>query len=243
MVSHAFTCVSTRKTACHALQRHLSVFIPSRRQHPSAPVDSKAVRLAPRVSFWALQHSSDTEALLCTSLPKCVWKGLPASPEVPFSGFGYPRNGVSSHYPWTSLSTSDARGLRPSELCSSSVIRGLFRIARSAPALSYKTSPALYRRFSGLLPQKKPCLFVLPGGLDQGEACCSLELSVSRALSSSNRSKTCLSSPIPLPSFPVVIPYGTQRPGPQGLPILRRSVSHFRALARLTFRPTALATS
>jgi hypothetical protein len=243
LVSHAFTCVSTRKTASLALQRHLSVFIPSRRQLPSAPVDSETVRLAPRVSFRALQHSSDIEALLCTPLSRCVWKGLPASPKVPFSGFGYPLNGVSSPYPWTSLSTPDALGLCPSELCSASVIRGPFRIARSAPALSYKTNPALYRRFSGLLPQKKPCLFSLPGGLDQGEACCSLELLVSRALSSFHRSKTRLSSPMPLTSFPVVLPYGTQRPGPQGTPIERLSVSHYRALARLTFRPTALATS
>jgi hypothetical protein len=48
---------------------------------------------------------------------------------------------------------------------------------------------------------------------------------------------------MPLPSFPVVIPFGTQRPGPQGGPILRSSVSHHRALARLTFWPTARATS
>jgi len=208
LVSHAFTCVSTRKTATPALRRHLSVFIPSRRQHPSAPVDSKAVRLAPRVSFPALQHSSDIEALFLTPLSRCVWKGLPASPEVPFSGFGYPRNGVSSPHPWTSLSTPDALGLRSSERCSSSVIRGPFRISRSAPALSYKTDPALYRRFSGLLPQKKPCLFSLPGGLDQGEASCSLELWVSRALRSFDRSMTCLSSSMPLASFPNLGPYG-----------------------------------
>ena len=209
-VSHAFTCVSTRKTASLALQRHLSVFIPSRRQLSSAPVDSETARLAPRVSFMALQHSSDIEALLSTSLAKRVWKGLPASPEVPFPGFGYPLNGVSSPHPWTSLSTPDALGLRPSELCSASVIRGPFRIARSAPALSYKTNPALYRRFSGLLPQKKPCLCSLPDGLDRGEAVCSLELSVSRALRSFNRSMTCLSSSMPLASFPILVPYGAE---------------------------------
>jgi len=168
---------------------------------------------------------------------------LLASPEVPFSGFGYPPNGVSSVYPWTSLSTPDALGLRPSELFSSPVIRSPFRVPRSAPALSYKTNPASYRRFSGLLPQKKPCLFSLPGGLDQGEAACSLELSVSRALSAFHRSNTFLSYPIPLSSFPILIPYGTERPGPQGRPIERSSVSHYRALARLTFSPTAPATS
>jgi hypothetical protein len=242
LVSRASTCVSTRKTASPALQRHLSVFVPSRRQLSSALVDSKTVPLAPRVSFCALQHSSDIVALLVTSHKDASEKDCPPLQKSRSQGLAT-LSAVSAHHTLgTSLSTPDAHGLRPSELFSASVIRGPFRISRSALALFYKTNPALYRRFSGLLPQKKPCLFVLPDGLDRGEAVCSLELSVSRALSSFHRSNTCLSSPIPLSSFPVLVPYETKRPGPQGRPIERLSISRYRALARLTFPPTARAT-
>jgi len=50
------------------------------------------------------------------------------------------------------------------------------RIPLSAPTLVYKTSWALYRRFSGLLSAEKPCPCVLPNGLGRVGTSCSLEL-------------------------------------------------------------------
>jgi len=81
---------------------------------------------------------------------------------------------------------------------------------RSAPALPYKTRSALYRRSSGFLPREKPCLSALPNGLGRGEAACSLELPVSRALPSLNRPVTSLSHPDPLAPFPILTPHGVE---------------------------------
>jgi hypothetical protein len=79
--------------------------------------------------------------------------------------------------PWGSLSVPNAPGLRSSELFSSRVIGKPSRIPLSAPALPGKTLTALPLRSGGLLPPRKPCPFVPPGGLVQVGANCSLELS------------------------------------------------------------------
>jgi hypothetical protein len=62
--------------------------------------------------------SSDESALLFTSRLTRVWKTWLGSPEVPFSGFGYPLNGVRDPHPWEPLSAPNAPGFRSSELFS-----------------------------------------------------------------------------------------------------------------------------
>jgi hypothetical protein len=68
---------------------------------------------------------------------------LPWLSEVPLSGFGYPRSGVSLSGSRNPISDSNALELRPSELCSSLVINPLFQEGLSALALPYKTVSGL----------------------------------------------------------------------------------------------------
>jgi hypothetical protein len=93
-------------------------------------------------------------------------------------GFGYPLGEMAwLPKPWGPLSTPNAPGLRSSEPCSFRVIGKSSRTLLSALALSGKTLTTLPRRFSGLLPPRKPCPFVPSGGLVRTGANCSLELS------------------------------------------------------------------
>jgi hypothetical protein len=62
---------------------------------------------------------SDRSALLFTSRLRSVREGLLCFPKVPFSGFGYPLNGVRDSHPWEPLSAPNALGFRSSELYSS----------------------------------------------------------------------------------------------------------------------------
>jgi len=79
--------------------------------------------------------------------------------------------------PWGSFSNPNALGLRSSELCSFQVVEEPSRVLPSALALFDKTLTTLSRRFSGLLPPRKPCPFVLPECLARVGAYCSPELS------------------------------------------------------------------
>jgi hypothetical protein len=108
---------------------------------------------------------------------RSVQNGLPTISEVPYSGFGYPLYGVSSHHPWKSLSTPNTLGIRPSKLSSLLVIEKSFRTF--LPLLRFPTKPsqASYRRSSGLLPRKKPCSSTAPKGLVRVGANCSPGLS------------------------------------------------------------------
>jgi hypothetical protein len=71
-----------------------------------------------------------------------VWEMLPVIPDVPPSGFGYPLGGVSKTDPRRSFSTTNAHGLRPSELFSISEIDEFFRTYR--PPSRFSTKPSSF---------------------------------------------------------------------------------------------------
>jgi hypothetical protein len=133
----------------------------------SAPTSSTSLELSCPSAF------PDPTALLFAPVAKSVRTALPCSPKVPCSGFGYPLHGVSPSNPWEPLSTPNTLGLRPSEPFSSPGIEMTLSSLSSAPALSYQTSPAWYRRSSGFLPPEKPSSFTRPGGLVRVGGSCS----------------------------------------------------------------------
>jgi hypothetical protein len=132
-------------------------------------------------------------------------------------GFGYPLNEmVWLSHPRESLSVPNALGLRSSELCSFQVIEKPSQALLSTRALSGKTLPTLPRRFSGLLPPRKPSPFVPPKCLAWVGSFCSLEpfdLSGFPSHDPWKRASTSFPSPLVLMSFQ---PYDKQLNEPQG---------------------------
>jgi len=135
-------------------------------------------------------------------------------------GFGYPLDEmVWLSHPGGSLSIPNALGLRSSELFSSRVIEKPFQVSLSALALPGKTLTTLPRRFSGLLPPRKPCPFVLPKCLARVGTSCSLELydlSGSPSVVPWKRASTSFPSPLALTG---ALPYDKTSGKPQGIPV------------------------
>jgi hypothetical protein len=121
------------------------------RRFPRPRSTPKPGSTAPRLSFFALQHSSDPETHLCipcgTSERLCS-----ALPDVPPSGFGYPLGGFRPPDPREPLSAPNAPGLPLSKLSSLTAIGKTFPSHLSALALFTETFSASVRRFSGFLP-------------------------------------------------------------------------------------------
>jgi hypothetical protein len=74
--------------------------------------------------------------------------------KVPFSGFGYPLNGVRDSHPWEPLSAPNAPGFRSSELCSSPGIEN------SVSELPFRSCAFLRNRIGFLLALQR---LALPG--------------------------------------------------------------------------------
>jgi hypothetical protein len=162
--------VSIDKNRLPALGRHLSV------SHPNLPlnlgqfVDPNNQRRAPRLSFVSLQHFRMKIPFSSLLVPRSVQSGLPATLKVPYSGFGYPRYGVSTFHPWESLSTPNTLGIRPSKLSSFSVVETLSRVFLSAPALSYKTSSGLVPTLQRVTPTEKAVPLYCPRRTSSGRS-------------------------------------------------------------------------
>jgi len=109
---------------------------------PSAFANSGAL-------FFTLLAKGVRRALLCIPgrTARRVW--LPSRRHTPLNS-------------WKPLSASDALGLHPTELFSSTVVEATFRSILSALALCPETSSALGRRFDGLIPPWKPHPFAQP---------------------------------------------------------------------------------
>lgn len=101
---------------------------------------------------------------------------MPWFPEVPTSGFGYPRAVSKLALPREPLSAPNALELRPSELYSSRVIER--RLPFPIPLLRFITKPfrASRRRYSGLIPPEKPFPLTQPNFLRRVGDLCSLGL-------------------------------------------------------------------
>jgi len=101
----------------HALRRHLSVFFLRLPQPPSSHVDHGPTGIVPRISFLPFSISGSGDPSFHSQV---LWKrrtsvALLLRRLTP--GFGYPLDElVWPPHPWRSLSTSNALGLRPSEL-------------------------------------------------------------------------------------------------------------------------------
>jgi hypothetical protein len=88
---------------------------------------------------------ADESALFATHRLMRVQEGLLFLLEVPFSGFGYPLNGVRDSHPWEPLSAPNALGFRSSELFSSP------EIGNSLSKSPFR-SCVLLRNLTGLVP-------------------------------------------------------------------------------------------
>jgi hypothetical protein len=86
-------------------------------------LDSNPQSDAPRMDFYSLQHLKLNRPFF--RLLRNVQKTLPCFLEVPFSGFGYPLNGVTIFQPWKRL-TSNAPRIHSSEPSSSSMVKESF---------------------------------------------------------------------------------------------------------------------
>lgn len=117
--------------------------------------------------------------------------------------------------PWKPLSAPNAPGIRPSELCSFSMIKSTFPVNSLRSCASLENLPASYRRSSGFLPWKKPCPFSLPGGLVRVGTFALLSFRASQALSSLSPKIERLPLPLPLSSFHEASSR-TPHPEPQG---------------------------
>jgi hypothetical protein len=141
--------------------------------------------------------------------------------------------------PWTSLSTPNTPGLRPSELSSSPGIALIFQ-----PKLPLSRSPTKPTRLSNgasaaSSPGKSRVPTALPEGLVRGGTFCSpglFDLSGSLPLRPLRKVSLFPRSPLALT---LQIPHETCPDEPQGLPTEKLGISPFRAPARLAFRPTA----
>jgi len=175
--------VSTHRNApSPVLGRHLSVSHLQVPLFPGWPPSMLAsVQKSTSLELRALQRFLSKPPFFSLSVSKCVQECLPPLLEVPPPGFGYPLGGfLALLTPWESLSIPYARGLCSSELCSFFEIEKRSPSFLSAPALSYETSKLRTGAPAVLLPRKKPCSSLLPDGLSQVGAACSLELSTSR---------------------------------------------------------------
>jgi hypothetical protein len=147
-----------RELSSPALRRHPKRLAPALATAPAVPCRPWSVRIVPRVSFPALQHIRIRKPFFSLPLSRRRPGSFALLPSSFTLGFGYPPGEmVWLPSPRGPLSAPNARGLRPSELCSSRVIGESSRTPLSAPALSGKTVTAMPRRSSGLLPPGKPC--------------------------------------------------------------------------------------
>jgi hypothetical protein len=132
-------------------------------RQPVSHVDHDPPTVVPRTSLPALQHLRIPEPFFSPPLSRWRRENVALFPRSLTLGFGYPLGEIVwLQDPRSFLSNPNALGLRSSELFSFRVIGRSSRTLLSALALSDKTLTTLPRRFSGLLPPRKPCPFVPP---------------------------------------------------------------------------------
>jgi len=161
----------------------LSVLLLRLPRPPPSHVDHDPGKIVPRISFSALQHFRIREPFFSLPLSQKRRGDVALFPRSLTLGFGYPLDEmVWLPHPWGSLSIPNALGLRSSELSSFQVIEKPFQVLLSAPALSGKTRTTLPRRFSGLLPPRKPCPSLPPECLARVGTVALLSFQTSQAL-------------------------------------------------------------
>jgi hypothetical protein len=164
--------------ASHAPWRHLSVFTQTGR-----PISKYPGRLRP----------SKPSTLLELQRPYSIYGHKSPSLHFPFrevsrnrcldSGKSRPQGLATLSAvlaflrPWKSFSTSNAHGLRPSELFSLFVIRLTFRVTFSALALSHETRVGLVPALQRLPPTKRAVPSYCSRGINPGRGPCSPGLS------------------------------------------------------------------
>jgi hypothetical protein len=142
-----------------ALRRHLKASCPQ--ALPSLwsrlrSTNESLVRETPRLSFRALQQSNAGDpSFHSRRLPEASEPRLPCDSEVPSSGFGYPLDGLSSPASREPLSALATLGLRPSELCSSSVIEKKVSLLFFRSGLFPPNLPGLMSRLQRLGPTEE----------------------------------------------------------------------------------------
>jgi len=161
---------------------------------------------------------------------------LPCLPGSPTLGFGYPLDGRPS---FTSLGSlfqlPTLLGFTLQSFSPLKMVEEEFPLPLSTRALPYKTFQAFYRRFSGLIPSKKPSPFLLPEGLVQVGGVCSLGLShLVGSPSADPRKEASPFSPSPH-ALTLKSPLDELSPKPQGL-----SVSGLALSQRIGRRPIGL---
>jgi hypothetical protein len=122
-------------------------------------------KIAPRVSFLALQHIRIRKSFFALLLLKKRLEFVALKSRSSVLGFGYPLYVFVTSPSLGTFSVPNAHELRSSKLFSFPVVEKLFRIFLSALALLGKTTTTLPRRFSGFLLLEKPFPFLLPEGL------------------------------------------------------------------------------
>jgi len=162
-------------------------------------VDHEPPRFVPRVSFLPFSISG---CLSPSFHSQVLWKRPEIVAVISGSltlGFGYPLGEMAwLAHPWRSFSTSNALGLNPSELFSSSGDRSTLPGSSLRSCASDQNLTTLIRRFSGLLPPVKPYPLLHPEGLVRVGTFALLGFPTSKALPLSTVGQKHLPSDSPL---------------------------------------------